>query len=145
MSESLRFNQKHYARTLNRGAKLGFFESSDSEEKEEKEEKEEGKQGEAVEPIQQTGQAPCRNWMERIFTFAYYKKLRDAASHSAPASLAFFAERDIICVQCKSRTPAVGLTISTLTQNLALLPPRGVVRTTGSFRSFGNGLRPIRR
>lgn len=38
------------------------------------------------------------------------------------------ADPDVVCVQPKSRTPAMGCTLRTFSHNLALLPPRGVVR-----------------
>lgn len=39
------------------------------------------------------------------------------------------ANVNIVCVLPKSRTPSVGCTLRSLSHNLALLPPRGVVRT----------------
>ncbi|WP_316857858.1 hypothetical protein [uncultured Cohaesibacter sp.] len=45
----------------------------------------------------------------------------------APKSLSTASE-DILCVQPKSRTPAVGCTLRSLSHHLALLPPRGSVK-----------------
>lgn len=43
-------------------------------------------------------------------------------------TIAFETNPDFACVLPKSRTPGVGCTIRSLSQNLALLPPRGVAR-----------------
>lgn len=47
-----------------------------------------------------------------------------------------FANRDMVCVLPKSRTPRVGCTLRSLSHNLALLPPRGEVRARW-FNPFG--------
>ena len=43
-------------------------------------------------------------------------------------SICICADLDVACVQPKSRTPAVGCTLRTFSHNLALLPPRGIVK-----------------
>ncbi|WP_438656887.1 hypothetical protein [Roseinatronobacter monicus] len=48
--------------------------------------------------------------------------------HSANVSITLEVDRDVVCVQPKARTPRVGCTLRSLSHNLALLPPRGVVR-----------------
>ncbi len=44
------------------------------------------------------------------------------------ASICINIDPDVTCVQPKSRTPAIGCTLRTFSHNLALLPPRGVVK-----------------
>jgi len=45
-----------------------------------------------------------------------------------PASLTIMADKDVVCVQPKSRISQVGCTLRNLSANLALLPPQGMVR-----------------
>jgi hypothetical protein len=50
-----------------------------------------------------------------------------------PASLCIMISPDKLCVQPKTNTPQVGCTLRSLSHNLALLPPRGVVATSWLF------------
>lgn len=47
---------------------------------------------------------------------------------SSNVTITLFVDRDVVCVQPKARTPKVGCTLRTLSHNLSLLPPHGVVR-----------------
>lgn len=49
--------------------------------------------------------------------------------HSFSPSLCFFADTDVLCVQPKARTPQLGCSIRNFSHNLALLPPKGGVKT----------------
>lgn len=49
-------------------------------------------------------------------------------SRNRPSLTSAAVNQDIVCVQPKARTPDVGCCMRNLTHNLALLPPRGVMR-----------------
>jgi hypothetical protein len=59
-------------------------------------------------------------------------RLRDAMTNTAHESRGAYtisaAAPDIACILPKSRTPALGCTLRSLSHNLALLPPRGLAR-----------------
>lgn len=65
---------------------------------------------------------------ERAYKAASGKKRTAIVSEDLP-SLCFLADPDVVCVQPKVRTPAVGCTLRSYSHNVALLPPRGIVST----------------
>lgn len=55
---------------------------------------------------------------------------RDQVSISeGPFSICLAASEDMFCVQPKARTPDIGCTIRSMSQNLSLMPPTGVLQT----------------
>ncbi|MDC7788683.1 hypothetical protein PQJ75_11805 [Rhodoplanes sp. TEM] len=86
---------------------------------------------------------PTQNWVASIAALAYWRASADrftdrrgrgngrrtaVVSNDLP-SLCVLVDPDVVCVQPKVRTAAVGCTLRSYTQNLALLPPRGIVST----------------
>lgn len=82
---------------------------------------------------------PNSNWIAAMAIRAFWNKNRNAlraisrgktgiVSEDLP-TLCVMADPDVVCVQPKVRTPAVGCTLRSYAQNLALLPPRGIVST----------------
>ncbi len=90
------------------------------------------------------GYAPAydfkENWMAALIMRAFWRKneralqaikgiRRTATLYEDLPSMCFLADPDVVCVQPKVRTPAVGCTLRSYTHNVALLPPRGIVST----------------
>lgn len=80
------------------------------------------------------------SWVDNIVRLAEDRDLTDAQSEDEPEgapvklrpkmqSIAMRLNNDIASVQPKSKTPAVGCTMRTLTHNLSLLPHRGQIKT----------------
>lgn len=53
---------------------------------------------------------------------------KDVRINDGPYSISFAASADVLCVLPKGRTPDIGCTIRSISQNLALLPPAGILQ-----------------
>jgi hypothetical protein len=76
-------------------------------------------------------------WISDIPQYFTEDTLRELAKKTTSGHIAYYpqlpsiclrADFDVVCVQPKSRTPTVGCTLRTFSHNLALLPPRGLVK-----------------
>lgn len=66
-----------------------------------------------------------KNWIVNTVELALREEIADSQT---PTHTISAASADFLCVMPKSRTPRVGCTFRSLTNNLALLPPRGLAR-----------------
>ena len=77
---------------------------------------------------QQTDESPYIQVLALQRFFFPAKSRRNSKVWRQPASLGWYADSHIVCVLPKTRTPALGCTIRSLTHHLALLPGRGELR-----------------
>jgi hypothetical protein len=85
------------------------------------------------------GGAKPATWVQSVYASMEFETPRNEQSrtepfieHEPPSTATRFIDTDIVCVQPKARTPAVGCTLRSLTHHLALLPPQGLVRARWS-------------
>jgi len=83
-------------------------------------------------------------WMSPLLITANLYDIPDAsqnATWSIPEgnrSICMQVSSDLICVQPKSKTPAIGLTIRSISQNLSLLPGAGVIQAGWQYSPMGS-------
>lgn len=90
-----------------------------------------------AEPTGQADRKPNQSIIAKFAQEAYLKKNQDrldAGTETITLSenletLCLCVDPEVVCVQPKARTPAVGCTLRGYTHNLALLPPRGIMKT----------------
>ena len=91
----------------------------------------------AVAPPGETTQAP---WFERFvnLTFLFLGRTmrfeQDGTAATSAISTFSAAEKSVVCVLPKARTPSVGCTMRSLSHNLALMPPQGIA--TGRWMPY---------
>ncbi len=73
-------------------------------------------------------QQRCANVVSEAYSSSRSSGKHVHLSSKLPSSVAWMADPDVICVQPKSHTAAIGGTTRTFSHNLALLPSRGPVK-----------------